>query len=102
MTNQTVRNVTHSVYVPVLTDHGQFLGCYRTLLDTLGIKNTIPFEPTQTFTHPIPEENDRLTADFMNSMRILQSLVLDFPNIECTNVRIMGTSATFSFIYAGG
>lgn len=101
MTNQTVRNVTHSVYVPPLTDQTEFLGCYKTLLDTLGIKNNIPVGGVNSFSHPIPEENDRLTSEFMSTMQILRSLVLDFPKIECVNVRVTGTSATFTLAYLG-
>lgn len=90
---------SHLVRIPPLTDVTQMLGAYRGLLLALGIANNLIYPVQGQFTHPIPEENQRMTADFMNTMLTLKQIKIDHPDVFLSDCRVHGTSVWFTFTY---
>lgn len=93
--------LTHVVAVPPLTNVEEMLGAYKTLMQTIGIGDVdqMPFPPSAGFTHPIPEENQKLTNDFFNTSRVLQQLVRDKVFVHLRDTRVSMTTVTFIFGY---
>lgn len=92
---------SHTVAIPPLTDMAEMMGGYKALFLTLGIGKAeeMAFPIAGGFTHPIPEENQRLTNDFFNTSRLLQQLVRDKVNVHLRDMRSNMTSVTFMFGY---
>ncbi|MNM27101.1 hypothetical protein D3C81_375850 [compost metagenome] len=92
---------SHMVTIPPLTDVQEMLGSYKALFITIGIGKAeeMAFPVAGGFTHPIPEENQRLTNDFFNTSRVLQQLVRDKVNVHLSGTRVQGVTVTFMFGY---
>lgn len=54
---------------------------------------------TQGFTHPIPEENQRLTVEFFGTMNLLKGAMMQHDGLTLINTRVQNTTATFVFSY---
>lgn len=93
--------LTHVVAVPPLTDTQEMLGAYKSLMMTIGIKGAeqMPHPLSSGFTHPIPEENQKLTNEFFNTNRVLQQLVRDKVNVHLRDTRVSMTTVTFIYGY---
>ena len=71
---------------------------YHSLFSTLGIPVEDPFPAaTEGFKHPIPEENNRLTAEFFGTMSMLQGTLMQFKTLILKNTRIQNSTVTFVF-----
>lgn len=102
MSTNTEKRVTHIIRVPPLTDIPELLGNYANLFSTMGIGLTnFPFQAMEGFQHPIPESQEILLHDYMDTMRLCQSLVYDHASIILENARAVGPSVTFVFKVAG-
>lgn len=97
------KTFTHVVQVPPNTDVPQMAGAYRSLFNAVELKNTemldiFPDNP-QGFTHPIPECQEKLKHDFMQTMQLLQASVLDYGTVYLENATFNQNSAVFVFYY---
>lgn len=101
MTTQqaVLKTTTHNVRIPPLTDVEQLIGGYKSLFNALGIPNEIPMPAVEGFTHPIPAENEKLTADFFTSMMAFKQLKIDKVNVKLVNTRINAAMLVFVFTY---
>lgn len=55
------------------------------------------FEPKEGFTHPIPEENIKMTTEFMETMNVIQTTLADHGFLKLANSRVQNTRLTFIF-----
>ena len=97
----TTRTFSHSVSVPPLTDVPEMLGAYGTLFQSLGISfaQQFPFPLSTGFTHPIPEENKKLTNEFfMTSMQLKSAQDMNGP-LSFVNASVSSSMVTFIFQY---
>lgn len=94
------KNFTHNIGVPPATSIEELLGAYRGLFSALGIANELPFPIKEGFNHPIKEANDKLTADFMQSMSLLKNYSETYGPITCTDARVSNSHVTFIFSFA--
>lgn len=90
---------SHSVAVPPLTDIQEMMGAYKGLFDMLNLPNTMPFAASSGFTHPIPEENEKLTGEFFNAMMTVKQLMIDRISVKLHDTRINSHMITFVFSY---
>jgi hypothetical protein len=90
------------VRFPVLTDLNQFIGAYKLLFESIGIISHIDLDYCEDFSHPIPEENQKLTDDYMGTMPLLQQMFRDHGNsLVNTGVTVNQQVAIFIFSYEG-
>lgn len=97
-----VKIVTHNIQIPPNTDMQELGGAYRALFSTLGVSNTdvIPFpEHTGGVTHPIQECLDKLTSEYMQTMSVVQGLMLEHGALNFENMTFNGLTAVFAFNY---
>ena len=91
---------THMVRFPVMTDLNQFIGAYKLLFESMGITSNIGFDYCEDFSHPIPEENQKLTDDYMGTMKLLQYMFSDLGNtLTNTGLTVNQQVAIFIFSY---
>lgn len=91
---------SHTVRVPPLTDVREMVSQYHSLFSSMGIPVDNCFPPsTQGFTHPIPEENQKLTMEFFGTMNILKSVMMQFKTFALRTTRVQNTTVTFIFEY---
>lgn len=88
---------THTISLPPMTDVQELLGQYLALFSTLGVVVTTTFVPSVGFSHPIPEENEKLTRQFFDTMNTFKSLMFNVSKITLTNSRVQNTTVTFVF-----
>jgi hypothetical protein len=98
-TAPVMKTFSHTVYIPPLTDQEQMGGVYKALFNSLGIKNDIPFPEVGAFTHPIEEENQKMTAEYMQTMQLLQTSTLVHGGLELASMRFQATVLLFTFSY---
>lgn len=95
----TQKCFTHTVRIPQLTDVRELVSQYHSLFSSLGVVVVDPFPAsTQGFTHPIPEENERLTKEFFETMNVLSSMMMQVSNLTLQNSRIQNSTVTFVFV----
>lgn len=76
------------------------LGAYHTLFSVLQVDvGDLVFQPKSGFTHPIPEENEKMTSEFMGTMSIIQGAIATHHGIKLVNSRVQNTRVTFVFEY---
>lgn len=81
-----------------MTDVAELVSQYHSLFSQLGIPVDDPFPAsTQGFTHPIKEENDKLTMEFFGTMSILQATLMQFKTLWCKQTRVQNSTVTFIF-----
>lgn len=97
-----VKVITHNIQVPPNTDMQELGGAYKSLFETMGVKNTdmIPF-PSNTggVTHPIEECLNLMTSEYMATMSLVQGLVLEHGVLNFENMTFNGRTAVFAFNY---
>lgn len=88
---------THNVRIPPVTDTAQLLGIYGALFGALGIgmPSDYPFAPVAGFTHPIAEENAKMTKDFMGTKTLLESLRARYINVHLIEARVANSMVVF-------
>jgi len=96
---QNDKTATHSVSLPPLTDVQEMLGNYKALFDTLGCPNAMPFVAQSGFTHPIPEENEKLTNEFFVTMMTIKQLMTSKVNVILIDTRVTGSTVMFVFSF---
>lgn len=94
-----MKTLSHSAPIPPLTDHKEFLGAYKALLNALQIQENIPFPLSAGFTHPVEKENQALTTRFFHDKSLFQQLKLNHPLLRLLEVRVHNHMATFIFGY---
>lgn len=83
-----------------MTDVAEMLGAYHTLFSALQVDvGDLVFQPQSGFTHPIEEENRKMTSEFMGTMTIIQGAVANHHGIKLVNSRVQNTQVTFLFEY---
>lgn len=92
-----MKSATHTIGVPPLTNIEEMLANYKGLFNALGIPNQIPFEAQSGFSHPIPEENSKLTNDFFVTMMTVKQLTIDKVNVSLVDARVSQQTVTFVF-----
>lgn len=70
---------------------------YHSLFSSLGVQGAPAGVATQGFSHPIPEENEKMTREFFMTMQTLKSTMMQFKKLTLTRTRIQNTTATFVF-----
>ena len=86
--------------VPPVTDVQELVSQYHSLFATMNIPIDDPFPAsTMGFTHPIPEENERLKKEFFETMMILQGAMMQFKKFVLRTTRVQNTTVTFIFEY---
>lgn len=99
---QNVRTFSHMVRVPIMTDVPQMIGAYRTLFESCGVNCSALgtyFPASVGFTHPIETENQKLLADFMQTMPLIETAMLSYGSIQLINVRTTESTVNFIFQY---
>lgn len=94
-----MKTFTHNVPVPHLTDVQELLGMYQGLFTALGISHNMSYPLVEKFSHPIPEENDKLTKDFFNTMITLKQVLLNKTNVQVANVVVNSVMLTILINY---
>lgn len=94
-----MKQITHSVQIPPLTDVEQLLGCYRALFDMLGLPNSMPFPLGSGFTHPVEAENTKLMTAFYNTKIVVEQLMRDRISVKLADCRVNQIMVTFIFSY---
>lgn len=92
-----MKSVTHVIGVPPLTDVQEMLANYKGLFNALNVPNEIPFQAQSGFSHPIPEENEKLTNEFFTTMMIVKQLTIDKVHVKLVDARVSQKSITFVF-----
>lgn len=91
---------THQIRFPPLTDLVRFLGAYKQLFESMGIGSNLNVEYCDDLSHPIPEEHQILTDDYMMTFVNLRDLHAELGNsLTNTGVNINQHSAIFIFSY---
>lgn len=94
----TQKFFTHTVRIPPLTDVRELISQYHSLFSTMGIPVADAFPPsTLGFSHPIPEENEKLKNEFFGTMSMLQGTLMQFKTLAVKNTRVQNTTVTFVF-----
>lgn len=98
------KTFTHVVQVPPNTDIPQMAAIYRLLLNACGVRDIgmldiFPEIDSKEFTHPIPECQNKLQHDFMQTMQLVQSSVLEHGTLYLENVTFNALTAIFVFYY---
>lgn len=93
-----MKTFTHSVRIPALTDVPEMLGAYHTLFKVIGVNmGDLIFPPKEGFTHPIPQENEKMTSEFMGTMQVIQDTLAEHRFLKLINSRVQNTRVTFVF-----
>jgi hypothetical protein len=91
---------THMVRYPPLTDLVEFLGAYKLLFESMGIGSNMDVEYCESFSHPVPEENEKLTEDYVMTYTTFQFIFADVGNsLTNTGVTVNQYFAIFVFSY---
>lgn len=95
------KTFTHNIQLPPNTDNAELGGAYKALLEAVGVNaSLIPFEVNPNgFTHPIAECNQILTRDYMATMQLLQSSVLQHGAVYLENMTFRLNTVVFVFYY---
>ena len=88
---------TMVISLPPLTDVRELLGNYSNLLSVQGIPHQIPFSSQGNFNHPIPDDQNKVLSEFINTMKMLSDLRINYTNIQCNEVKIGQRSVVFVF-----
>ena len=88
---------TMVIYLPPLTDVRELLGNYANLLSVQGIPHQIPCSSQGNFNHPIPDDQNKLLSEFINTMKTLADLRIHYTNIQCSEVNVGQRSVVFVF-----
>lgn len=73
------------------------MGQYHSLFEALGVTVNSTFRGTQGFTHPIPEEQQKLQREFFGTMQIVKSTLMQFKKLTLINSRTQNSTVTFVF-----
>lgn len=98
------KTFTHILQVPPNTDIPQMAAIYRLLLNACEVKGTemldiFPEIDSKEFSHPIEECNNKLKHDFMQTMQLVQSSVLEHGTLYLENITFNALTAIFVFYY---
>lgn len=100
MTNRPEMLYTHVIQIPPLTDIPELLGNYANLFSSMNVVvENFPFAAAEGFQHPMPDSQQVLLADFMNTLQAVQSLIHSGGSVKLKDVRVTNFSATFVFGY---
>lgn len=102
MNNLSKKFVTHVIQIPPVTSIPELLGNYKNLFNTLGVDTpNFPFNASEGFQHPIPESQQLLLNDYMQTMQLVNGVKRDFGDISLYDARITNTTVVFVFSYRG-
>lgn len=94
-----MKQITHNVRIPPLTDIEQMMGCYRALFSMLGLPNAMPFPMGSGFTHPVEAEQSKMMTDFYNTKIVVEQLMRDRISVKLADCRVGESVAVFIFTY---
>lgn len=96
-----MKSQTHNVRIPPVTDVPQMIGAYAALISVLGIPlpADFPFALAGAFSHPIEAENQAMTADFMNTKMLIESLRMRYVNVALAKMNVNGSQLVMTFTF---
>lgn len=74
------------------------MGAYHALFSILGVNvGEMVFPPQTGFTHPIEKENQKMTAEFMETMLVIKGALATHFHLSLDNSRVVNNRLTFVF-----
>lgn len=87
------------IHYNALADKAYLESLYKRLLDGLGIGNSMVDHPSPGPAHPIEEENERLTRQFMENMQTLKGLQIAKMDVRLDKCRVADNHMVMMFSY---